>query len=108
MHFAKGQMPPVNGFWSLTMYDAEYFFVDNPLNRYSLSSRNKSQGQRGRLGRPLHPEQLAGHGQGVQLAAGAGRQVHPDAAVVLAAGKPSIIDGTWKLPAVTPIPHMPG
>ena len=41
MHFEKGQMPPVNGFWSLTMYDATYFFVPNPLNRYTLSQRNK-------------------------------------------------------------------
>ncbi len=41
MHFDKGQLPPVNGFWSLTMYDANYFFVANPLNRYTLSARNK-------------------------------------------------------------------
>lgn len=41
MHFAKGQMPPVNGFWSLTMYDKDYFFAANPLNRYTLSQRNK-------------------------------------------------------------------
>jgi hypothetical protein len=41
MHFNKGQMPPVNGFWSLTMYNAQYFFVDNPLNRYNVSSRSK-------------------------------------------------------------------
>jgi hypothetical protein len=41
MHFDKGQMPPVNGFWSLTMYNEEYFFVDNPLNRYNVSSRSK-------------------------------------------------------------------
>ena len=33
-------MPPVRGFWSLTMYDAQYFFVANPLNRYTLSQRN--------------------------------------------------------------------
>jgi len=31
----------VEGFWSLTMYNAQYFFVDNPLNRYTLSQRNK-------------------------------------------------------------------
>ncbi|HQR23655.1 MAG TPA: DUF1254 domain-containing protein, partial [Steroidobacteraceae bacterium] len=31
MRFEKGKLPPVNGFWSLTMYDAQYFFVDNPL-----------------------------------------------------------------------------
>jgi hypothetical protein len=34
-------MPPVNGFWSLTMYDADYFLVNNSLNRYTLSARNK-------------------------------------------------------------------
>ena len=31
----------MNGFWSLTMYDEEYFFVPNPLNRYTLSQRDK-------------------------------------------------------------------
>jgi hypothetical protein len=41
MHFEKGQQPPVNGFWSLTRYDSDYFFFDNPLNRYNLSQRNK-------------------------------------------------------------------
>lgn len=41
MHFNKGEMPPVDGFWSLTMYNAEFFFVDNPLNRYTVSSRSK-------------------------------------------------------------------
>jgi hypothetical protein len=41
MHFEKGHLPPVNGFWSLTMYDAGYFFVENPLNRYTLSQRNQ-------------------------------------------------------------------
>ncbi len=29
----------MNGFWSITMYDAAYFFVANPLNRYSISAR---------------------------------------------------------------------
>jgi hypothetical protein len=41
MRFPKGQTPPVNGFWSLTMYNTDYFFVDNPLNRYTLSPRNE-------------------------------------------------------------------
>lgn len=40
MHFAKGQTPPVNAFWSLTMYDDKYFFVPNTLNRVNLSSRS--------------------------------------------------------------------
>ena len=41
MHFNKGELPPVDGFWSLTMYDANYFFVPNPINRYTVSQRNK-------------------------------------------------------------------
>jgi hypothetical protein len=41
MHFNKGELPPVDGFWSLTMYDANYFFVPNVLDRYTLSGRNK-------------------------------------------------------------------
>ena len=40
IHFPAGQTPPVEGFWSLTMYNAEYFFYDNELNRYTLSARN--------------------------------------------------------------------
>lgn len=43
MRFPAGELPPVNGFWSLTMYDADYFFVDNPLNRYTVSPRNNLQ-----------------------------------------------------------------
>jgi hypothetical protein len=39
--FNKGEMPPANGFWSITMYDKDYFFVPNAINRYTVSSRNK-------------------------------------------------------------------
>jgi hypothetical protein len=41
VRFPKGQLPPTKGFWSITMYDANYFFVANPLNRYSISARQK-------------------------------------------------------------------
>jgi hypothetical protein len=40
--FAKGEVPPVQGFWSLTLYDAEHFFHSNGLNRYSLGTKNKT------------------------------------------------------------------
>jgi hypothetical protein len=40
--FAKGRTPPVNGFWSLTLYNEHHFFEPNPLNRYSLGTKNKS------------------------------------------------------------------
>jgi len=40
--FPKGQTPPVNGFWSITMYmiDGGWWFVPNPLNRFTVSPRN--------------------------------------------------------------------
>jgi hypothetical protein len=40
--FAKGEVPPVKGFWSLTLYDAEHFFHQNALSRYSLGTKNKT------------------------------------------------------------------
>ncbi len=40
MHFDKGGLPLVEGFWSLTMYDKDLFFVPNPIGRYALSQRN--------------------------------------------------------------------
>lgn len=37
--FAAGQYPPVNAFWSLTMYDGKtQLLVDNPINRYLINS----------------------------------------------------------------------
>jgi hypothetical protein len=37
--FAKGQLPPVNAFWSVTMYDGKtQFLVANPLDRYLINS----------------------------------------------------------------------
>ena len=37
--FEKGKLPPVNAFWSLTMYDGKtQLFIENPLDRYLLSS----------------------------------------------------------------------
>jgi hypothetical protein len=39
LHFGKGQFPPVNAFWSLTMYDLpDQLLVANPANRYLINS----------------------------------------------------------------------
>jgi hypothetical protein len=39
LHFAKGGFPPVNAFWSLTMYDLpQQLLVKNPINRYLINS----------------------------------------------------------------------
>jgi len=38
--FARGQTPPVRGFWSLTLYNRHHFFEPNELRRYSLGTKN--------------------------------------------------------------------
>lgn len=40
--FPKGQLPPVKGFWSLTLYDQYHLFHPNALKRYSLGTKNKT------------------------------------------------------------------
>jgi hypothetical protein len=40
--FAKDQTPPVNGFWSLTLYNQHHFFSPNEITRYSLGTKNKA------------------------------------------------------------------
>jgi hypothetical protein len=89
MHFGKGQLPPIRGFWSLTMYDARYFFVANPLNRYNLSARNKLKTNAdGSIDLYLQNENPGTEKDptGCPLL----KEVHPDAADVLAQGKSSI------------------
>lgn len=40
--FAKDQTPPVNGFWSLTLYNEHHFFAPNEIKRYSTGTKNKA------------------------------------------------------------------
>ncbi|MGW4350597.1 DUF1254 domain-containing protein [Nocardia sp. NPDC004582] len=38
--FASGALPPVNGFFSLTLYNKHHFYFENDLGRYSLGTKN--------------------------------------------------------------------
>jgi hypothetical protein len=38
IHFAPGQIPLVDAFWSITMYNNKRTFVDNPINRYAIGT----------------------------------------------------------------------
>lgn len=39
--FKKGEHPPVDAFWSMTMYNANNFFVENEINRYAIGNRTE-------------------------------------------------------------------
>jgi hypothetical protein len=41
LRFPPGQLPPVNAFWSITMYGLDANFVANPINRYSIGNRTE-------------------------------------------------------------------
>jgi hypothetical protein len=40
IHFPDGNTPPVDAFWSLTLYDAKGFLINNPIRRYTIGSRD--------------------------------------------------------------------
>jgi len=43
LSFPKGQEPPANAFWSLTVYNGEGYLVNNPIQRYAIGSRDALQ-----------------------------------------------------------------
>ena len=98
--FVKGQLPPVKGFWSLTMYNPEHYFYPNALNRFALGTRNKSlkYNSDGSLTIYLGTKSPGEDKESNWLPAPAGnfsiwlRTYWPDQA---------ILDGTWKPPVVS-------
>jgi len=101
MHFNKGEMPPVDGFWSLTMYDAGYFFVPNVLNRYTLSQRNKFiTNPDGSVDLFIQHDSPGKDKESNWLPAPAGQFVLMLRMYRPKEQPPSIVDGTWKIPPV--------
>jgi hypothetical protein len=101
MHFNKDELPPVDGFWSLTMYNAEYFFVDNPLNRYTLSARNDlKRNDDGSVDLYLQHENPGPEKESNWLPAPAGKFILMLRLYWPRETAPSILDGSWKIPAV--------
>jgi hypothetical protein len=105
MHFDKGKLPPANGFWSLTMYDSGYFFVDNPLNRYNLSARNKLKANAdGSIDLYLQHENPGKSKESNWLPAPADKFILMLRLYWPKETPPSILDGTWTIPGVKQAP----
>jgi hypothetical protein len=101
MTFPKGQMPPVKGFWSVTMYDADYFFVANRLNRYTLSERNKlKENDDGSVTLYFQHESPGTEKESNWLPAPKDKFVLMLRMYWPQETNPSILDGTWQPPAV--------
>jgi hypothetical protein len=101
MRFDKGQLPPAKGFWSITMYDGQYFFVPNPINRYTVSSRNKLKtNPDGSIDVYVQNESPGKDKESNWLPAPKGEFVLMMRLYWPSETPPSILDGTWKPPEV--------
>ena len=101
MHFPKGNLPPAKGFWSVTMYDANYFFVANPINRYSISARqNLKANADGSVDLYIQNESPGTERESNWLPAPKGKFILMMRLYWPSETPPSIIDGSWSPPAV--------
>jgi len=99
IHFDKGQMPPAKGFWSITMYDSSYFFVPNPLNRYTVSTRSKfAKNADGSVDLYVQNTSPGKAKESNWLPAPAGRFILMMRLYWPQTTPPSILDGSWKPP----------
>jgi hypothetical protein len=98
LHFDPGRTPPANAFWSLTMYDADRFLVENPIRRYAI--RDRTPGLRynsdGSLDIYISRADPSGH-ESNWLPAAAGEL---SLALRLYLPKPEALNGSWKPPSV--------
>ncbi|MCK1280688.1 DUF1254 domain-containing protein [Bradyrhizobium sp. 61] len=101
MRFPKGQLPPALGFWSVTMYDADYFFVRNPINRYSISARqNLKSNPDGSTDLYIQKDSPGKDKESNWLPAPSGDFVLMMRLYWPSEKNPSIINGSWKIPPV--------
>jgi len=102
IRFPKGQTPPVNAFWSLTMYDAALFFTPNPLHRHTLSPRDPLKyNPDGSLDLLISHAPPAADRQSNWLPAPEGNFV---LMLRMYWPKPPVVDGTWSPPPVERLP----
>lgn len=99
LHFAKSELPPVDAFWSVTMYDEAGFQVANPINRFAIGDRDALKfNADGSLDLYLQSENPGGEKAANWLPA-------PKSGVLgvtmrLYAPRPQALDGRWNPPAV--------
>ena len=102
LHLPAGQLPPVNAFWSVTLYDGDFFLVNNSLNRYALSSYdNLKKNPDGSLDLYIQKDSPGADKASNWLPAPAGKFV---LMTRLYWPKAEAINGSWSMPAVQKAP----
>ena len=101
LKFAKGALPPVNFFWSLTLYDAKTQVpIENAINRYSIGDRTPGivKAKDGSLTLYVQADKPAGKDAANWLPA----PKAPFYVILRAYGpKPELLNGTYKLAPMT-------
>jgi hypothetical protein len=101
LHFDKSNIPPINAFWSVTLYDDEGFQVGNVLNRFAVSSwmpfKNNADGS---LDLYIQNESPGKEKEANWLPAPEGAF---NLTMRLYAPKPEALNGKWNPPSVTRI-----
>ena len=99
LRFDRDQLPPVNAFWSLTMYDPESYLVDNAAGRYSLGDRSGlSPDDDGALTLHLQRDKPDGATEPNWLPAP--REGAFKVALRLYSPKPEVVHGAWQPPPI--------
>ncbi len=99
LHFDRDQLPPVNAFWSVTLYDNDGFPTANDLKRYAIGDRDKlAYGGDGSLEIYIQHESPGKDNESNWLPAPAGDFT---LTMRLYAPKGQVLDGRWASPAVT-------
>ena len=102
IHFNAGQTPPVDGFWSISMYADDQFFIANPISRFAIGDRtpNLKYNPDGSLDIWVSKSQPSAARNGAKnwLPAPAATFTLVMRAYIPRA---SILNGTWKYPKVT-------
>jgi hypothetical protein len=97
--FPAGQEPPVNGFWSLTLYDQYHFFSPNALKRYSLGTKSEGLKRNKDGSLTLYAGSVSPGKDKESNWLPAPKE--PFSLYIRAYwGKPAILDGTWTPPAI--------
>jgi hypothetical protein len=99
LHFAREQLPPVDAFWSLTMYDDHGFPVANKLDRFAIGDRDKLVfGKDGSLDIYIQSKSPGGKMENNWLPSPAKGTL--GVTMRLYAPRRPILDGSWTPPAI--------